>query len=216
MSSRMSISDITDTVNADTVDESSRAETKALEESEIADEPTDGEPEAVDAETQRNVQRRWARAIAFGILPAVAMLLAVGASYLKWRDTSAQDSHRAAVESVRAAVEDTAAMLSYRPDTAEKDLTAARDRMTGSFRDAYMRLITEVVIPGAKQKHVSSVATVPAAASVSATGNRAVVLVFVNQTITLEKDPPTSTASSVRVTLDKVGDKWLISGFDPV
>jgi len=57
---------------------------------------------------------------------------------------------------------------------------------------------------------------VPAAASVSAESNHAVVLVFVNQTVVVGGDPPTDTASSVRVTLDKVGDKWLISAFDPV
>ena len=35
---------------------------------------------------------------------------------------------------------------------------------------------------------------------------------FVNQTITVGNDPPTDTASSVRVTLDKIGGRWLISG----
>lgn len=59
-------------------------------------------------------------------------------------------------------------------------------------------------------------ATVPAAASVSATGEHAIVLLFVNQTIIVSQDPPTSTASSVRVTLDKVDGRWLISRFDPV
>jgi Mce-associated membrane protein len=73
-----------------------------------------------------------------------------------------------------------------------------------------------VVIPGATQKQISAVATVPAAASVSATENHAVVLVFVNQTVTVGTGAPTDTASSVRVTLDKVADRWLISGFDPV
>jgi Mce-associated membrane protein len=73
-----------------------------------------------------------------------------------------------------------------------------------------------VVIPGAKQQHVSTTATVPAAASVSATPDHAVTLLFVNQSATVDKSPPTDTTSSVRVTLDKVGGRWLISGFDPV
>ena len=58
-------------------------------------------------------------------------------------------------------------------------------------------------------------ATVPAMASASANSNHAVVLVFVNQTV-VGQDAPTDTASSVRVTLDKVGGRWLISKFDPV
>jgi Mce-associated membrane protein len=30
------------------------------------------------------------------------------------------------------------------------------------------------------------------------------------------KDNPSESISSIRVSLDKVGDHWLISGFDPV
>ena len=72
-----------------------------------------------------------------------------------------------------------------------------------------------MVIPGAKQKQISAVANVPAAASVSANPGRAVVLVFVNQTVTVGSGVPTDTASSVRITLDKVGDRWLISQVRP-
>jgi Mce-associated membrane protein len=57
---------------------------------------------------------------------------------------------------------------------------------------------------------------VPAAASVSATGKHAVVLVFVDQTTTIGDDAPSQSTSSVRVSLDKVAGRWLISQFDPV
>jgi Mce-associated membrane protein len=73
-----------------------------------------------------------------------------------------------------------------------------------------------VVIPGAKEKQIAAIASVPAAASVSVEPDEAVVLLFVNQTVTVGSDPPTDTASSVRVTLEKDGDRWLISKFDPV
>ena len=73
-----------------------------------------------------------------------------------------------------------------------------------------------MVIPGAQQQQVSAVTTVPSAASVSADPNRAVVLLFVNQTVSVGGNAPTNTASSVRVTLEKSGDQWLISAFDPV
>jgi Mce-associated membrane protein len=98
----------------------------------------------------------------------------------------------------------------------DRDLGAAGDRLTGDFKDSYTSLTHDVVIPGSKQKHISAVATVPAAASVSASENHAVVLVFVNQTVIVGDDAPTSTASSVRVTLDKIGGRWLVSRFDPV
>ena len=73
-----------------------------------------------------------------------------------------------------------------------------------------------MVIPGAKEKQISAVASVPAAASVSADPGKAVVLLFVNQTVTVGNEVPTDTASSVRITLDKSGDRWLISKFEPV
>jgi|BogFormECP04_OM1_1039644.scaffolds.fasta_scaffold00868_4 Mce-associated membrane protein len=191
-------------------------------------EETPAEPEATEAAAEvdgsdhdeqltgsaRRV--RWSGAIVYVVLPALALLLASAAGFLKWQDGSARDAATARTESVRAATDSTIALLSYKPDTVEKDLDAARGRLTGTFLSAYTSLTHDVVIPGAKQKQISAVATVPAAASTSATGNHAVVLLFVNQTVIIGQDAPTNTASSVRVTLDKVGGRWLISQFDPV
>lgn len=167
-------------------------------------------------EEQQPGRIRAKRILAFGLLPGVALILAGGAGYLKWQSETVSDSGSARMESVQAATESTIALLSYQPDTADKELPAARDRLTGAFRDEYTKLITDVVIPGAKQKQISAIATVPAAASMSATQNSAVVLVFVDQNIVIGTDAPTSTASTVRVTLEKDRDRWLISQFDPV
>jgi Mce-associated membrane protein len=98
----------------------------------------------------------------------------------------------------------------------ERDLASARDRTTGEFRGSYTQLTDDVVIPGSKEKQIAAAVSIPATSSVSANPNHAVVLVFVDQTVTMGKDKPTESASSVRVTLDKVGDRWLVSGFDPV
>ena len=62
--------------------------------------------------------------------------------------------------------------------TVDKELNAARERLTGSFLDAYTKLVNDVVIPGSRDKKISAVAQVPAAASVSATSDHAVALVF--------------------------------------
>jgi Mce-associated membrane protein len=188
----------------------------------IAKDDTDSQDENVKEDTAvpvvATVRRRvnWSRVLAFGVLPGLALLLAVGAGYLKWQDSSVRDTEVARVESIRAAKDGTIALLSYKPDSVEQQLGAARDLLAGDFRDSYTSLTHDVVIPGAKQKQISAVATVPAAASVSAGPNRAVVLVFVNQSAIVGTGAPTETASSVRVTLDKVGRRWLISRFDPV
>lgn len=149
--------------------------------------------------TKSALRRRFSRVLVFGVLPALALLLAAASGYLKWQSGSIRVSQISSVESVAAAKDGSVAMLSYQPDAVEKDLRAARDRLTGTFKDSYTQLTHDVVIPGARQRHISAVA-----------------LVFVNQTIVVGTDPPSATASSVRVTLDRVGGRWLISGFDPV
>jgi Mce-associated membrane protein len=160
--------------------------------------------------------RPWHRTLVFVILPVVALAVGAAAGYFRWQAGALQATRAAAAESVQAATDATIQMLSYHPDTVDRDLNAARDRMTGAFRDDYTKLTNEVVIPGAKQKHISSLATVPAASSVSATPDSAVVLVFANQTIVMGSDPPTNTASSVKVSMEKHDGHWLISSFDPV
>ncbi|GAS97956.1 MCE associated membrane protein [Mycolicibacterium canariasense] len=177
---------------------------------------TPAAPATTQAAPQPNRSVDWARVVAYGVLPGLALVLALAAGFLKWQDNSVRDADLARAESVQVAKDSTVALLSYKPDTVEQQLNAARDLLTGEFQDAYTSLTHDVVIPGAKQKQISAVATVPAAASVSADPNKAVVLVFVNQTVVVGSDAPTDTASSVRVTLEKHGDHWLISKFDPV
>jgi Mce-associated membrane protein len=198
--------------------EESVDKTEVVDEVDKADEPTETADETSESAESEKPKRsiQWARVFAFGVLPAVALLLAMGAGYLKWMDNSVRNGETARIESMQAAKDSTIALLSYKPDTVEQQLGAARDLLTGDFRDSYTSLTHDVVIPGAKQKQISAVATVPAVASVSAKPNEAVVLVFVNQTVIVGQDAPSDTASSVRVTLDKVGDRWLIAKFDPV
>jgi Mce-associated membrane protein len=154
--------------------------------------------------------------VALPALAAAAVLLGAAAGAMSWQYSAQLRAVTAAAESVAVARDTTAAMLSYHPDTVDKDLNAARDRLTGPFADSYTKLINEVVIPGSRKKKISAVAKIPAAASVSATADHAAALVFVDQTVTAGNGPTTSTASSIRVTLDKVNGRWLVSGFDPV
>ena len=174
----------------------------------------DGDTDAATA--QQSGGSRWSTRTVFLGLPVLALILALAAGFLRWQDASVRGAEQAALDSVTAARDSTIALLSYQPGTADKDLVTARDRLTGAFRNDYTKLTDEVVIPGAKQKQISAAATVPAAASVWASENRAVALVFVDQTVIVGDGAPTGSASSVRVTLDKVDGRWLISGFEPI
>lgn len=170
--------------------------------------------DALDTEAKRR-PISWSRVFAYGVLPALALLLTLGAGYFKWAVASSDDLARARSESVRVAGEDAVALLSYKADSVDKDLAGARDRLTGDFKDAYTELTRQVVIPGAKEKHITAVAKVNAAAPVSVTANHAVVLLFVNQTVTVGDGAPTDTQPVVRVTLERANGRWLVSHFDP-
>jgi Mce-associated membrane protein len=183
---------------------------------ETSDTHGDDQPQAVDTAERPPKWTRTKHILAFVVFPMLVMVLAAGSGYFKWHVDSAREAQTGRIESLQAATENTIAILSYQPDNAEKELTAARDRLAEPFRNDYTKLITDVVIPGATRKKISAMATVPAAASISATSNRAVVLVFIDQSIVIGTNAPTTTSSTVRVTLEKERDRWLISQFDPV
>jgi Mce-associated membrane protein len=191
-------------------------EAESADEADLLDlEEEEDKDDVAEAPVERSSRFSWTRLLV-AVLPILALILALGVGYLKWLDGTARESRSAAEQSIRAASDSTIAILSYKPETVDRDLKAAADRLAEPFRQQYTQLVNDVVAPGAKQQHITAVATVPAAASVSATGKHAVVLVFVDQTTTIGNDAPTQSTSSVRVSLDKVDGRWLISQFDPV
>lgn len=154
-------------------------------------------------------------------LAAMALVLAsvVAAGSVYWwlyRPDRLTDS-AAQQQVVAAAKEGTEALLSYSPETLDADLATAKSHLTGEFLDYYSDFTEKVVAPAARQKGVKTEANVARAAVSEMRPGKAAVLVFVNQ-VTTSKDRPTPAlaTSSVKVTLVRSGDGWLISGFDPV
>lgn len=185
---------------------------------------TDTRDEGVEAESEQvndapvGLRRRasWKKVLPFVVLPVLIVGFGGLAGWLRWMDGSSRESRVAAVESVEAARDTTVALLSYQPETVKEDLEGAKARLTGAFQESFGQLIHDVVIPGAQEQKISAIANVAAAASVSASANRAVALLFVNQTSIIGAGAPTDTASSVRVTLEKVDGAWLVSDFTPI
>ncbi|WP_242657247.1 hypothetical protein [Mycobacterium talmoniae] len=156
------------------------------------------------------------RVLAYGVAPALVLLLAMAAGWLKWQDQASRSSDLMRAESTDAAIDSTVAMLSYSPDTVDSDVAAARALTTDGFRDTYLQLAHDQVVPNAKERHISETVSVPGAAAVSVSVNHAVVLVFADRTMVTDSSPPVEVPASYRVTLDKVGGRWLVAGFDPV
>jgi len=154
------------------------------------------------------------RAIA---VPLLAVVLVISGVWLFWSASTRRGAVHAGEDAAQAARDATVAILSYQPATAQQSLeAAANERLTGTFLDDYNQLIKTVVVPDAVGKRITATATVPAAAVVSADAHHAVVLAYIDQKLTVGSAAPTQTNSAVRVTMDNVDGRWLISGFDPI
>jgi Mce-associated membrane protein len=149
-------------------------------------------------------------------LAAAGAALAAGTGVLQWQIHAGATVEAAREQSVQAARDTAAAVLSYTSGDVETGFAARAARLTGGFLQEYTTLMNTEVIPGAKKDDVTAVTQVPAAASVSAAADRAVALIFVDQSVARGQAPPERSAFSVRVSLDRVGGRWLVSGFEPV
>ena len=142
-------------------------------------------------------------------LAAVAVLLSVPAR--------PADQYGASNVALEAAKSGTVALLSYSPDSLDKDFAAAKSNLTGDFLSYYTQFTEQIVTPAAKEKAVKTTASVVRAAVSEIHPDSAVVLVFINQTTTSKENPDGAfAASSVKVSMKKIDDRWLISAFDPV
>lgn len=157
-----------------------------------------------------------------GIAIALTVALIAAAGLTAWMFFSVYKPDRAtdaeAMQSaIQAASDGTVALLSYSPDSLDQDFATAKSKLTGSFLSYYTQFTEQIVAPAAKQKAVKTQAAVVRAAVSEISPDKAVVLVFINQT-TQSKDRPDASFvnSSVRVTMQKIDGGWLISSFDPV
>ncbi|MEA1798280.1 MULTISPECIES: hypothetical protein [Rhodococcus] len=117
---------------------------------------------------------------------------------------------------VDAAADAAVAILTYKSDTVDADLEAATSRVTGTFGDYYRTFTRDVVAPAAKEKQISTSATVVGKAISEYRADKATVVVFLNQaTTTADVTEPTATSTTIRVEVERHGDNWLVSKFDP-
>lgn len=104
------------------------------------------------------------KVVAFGVLPALVMILGLAAALAKWAAETEASQDSARLGSVQAAADGAVAavaMLSYTLDTAQVDLGAAQDLLTGEFRGSYRSLVEDVVTPASQQKQISAMGIAP-------------------------------------------------------
>lgn len=146
----------------------------------------------------------------------ISALLAGSVYWFVFRPDQLTDQ-AARQELLDAAKSGTEALLTYSPETVDKDLAEAKSHLTGDFLTDYSKKADETVVPAAKQAGVKTEASVTRAAVADMRPDSAQVLVFVNQVSTSRQRPtPALSTSSVVLTLVKRDGHWLISEFKPV
>jgi Mce-associated membrane protein len=154
------------------------------------------------------------------IVLAVVLLASAGVAAWLYFDQyrPGQETNDAAANvALEAAKTGTVALLSYSPESLDKDFAAAKSHLTGDFLSYYTQFTQQIVTPAAKQKSVKTAASVVRAAVSEMQRDSAVVLVFINQNTTSKENPDGAfAASAVKVGMKKINGTWLISSFDPV
>ncbi len=207
------------------VDETSEAvePTEAVEISEPDNAVDFGDEKVAKVASTGSVGRRFmqgARRNIVAILVAAALVasagVAAGLYFLQF--TPHQQTNAVATNgAIEAAKSGSVALLTYSPETLDKDFAAAKSNLTGDFLSYYTEFTEKIVTPAAKEKQVKTTASVVRAAASEMHPDSAVVLLFINQVTTSKENPDGAfAASAVKVSLKKIDDRWLISAFDPV
>ncbi|WP_395311441.1 hypothetical protein V4U86_12100 [Mycobacterium sp. AMU20-3851] len=188
------------------------SEHTAVEESEVA--PAPGSP-GVAVRARSFVATRWKGLTLTALLLAAAAFASV-LYFTSFRPSQQTDAaaEQVAIDSASTA---TVTLLSYAPDTLDRDLQRAQALMAGEFLTYYGKFSNEVVAPAVRERGIKASAHVLDAALMEMHPDSAKVLLFLNQETTSRDRPePALTASSVVVSLTKSDGTWLISALDPV
>lgn len=180
----------------------------------------DAEPAKPKRNWRRDLWRKQVSVKPVPVILIVLLLLSGGMTiwlYLHYHQPDQEVNSGVARAAINAASDGTVALLSYSPDTLDKDFAAARSHLTGDFLSYYDQFTQQIVAPAAKQKALKTSAHVVRAAVQELHANTATVLLFVDQSTTSKDSPdPTMAPSSVLVNLALVDGKWLITKFTPV
>ncbi len=186
------------------------------------DSPTESKAEVESSPKQTN--RGWSRLLRkVKVVPVLLVLLVLISGgvtawlYVNQYRPKQQTDPGVARAVVTAASDGTVALLSYSPESLDKDFANAKSHLSGDFLTYYNQFTEQIVAPAAKEKSLKTTAHVIGAGVSELHPDSAVVLVFVDQSTTSKDKPdPSMAASSVRVSLTRVNGNWLITKFDPV
>ncbi|WP_051342253.1 hypothetical protein [Pseudonocardia spinosispora] len=146
----------------------------------------------------------------------VGLLVVVNAVLFFWmrHDTTVAAARQAAAETARKQV---VSMLSYSANSFDRDMATAADGLTGPFKDQFLDLARGQVGPAARAQQTRTNTSVSAYSIIDASTSRVDLLMFLNQTTQSPTLPSPKLANSrVKVTLESVSGRWLLSALTPL
>ncbi|GAA2648821.1 hypothetical protein [Streptomyces vastus] len=187
----------------------------------FGEDPPEGENE--DEGGTGTAARRSRGRLLTAILSVLLIAGLVAVAVLGWQYREGRRAEQARGQALTAARKAAPVVLSYDYRRLDRDFAAARARLTGDFRDKYRKTTKTVVGPTARKYEGVVKATVaepaaggtPAASVVSASPDKAVVLLFVNQvTRSTQVSGPRVDLNRVLMTLDRTSEGWKVSAVD--
>ncbi|MXM63925.1 hypothetical protein GR925_10815 [Streptomyces sp. HUCO-GS316] len=179
------------------------------------DDPPEPSPESFEESVPKEPaqpRRRKLLTTVMGVL-LLAGLIAAGVLGWQYREGRATDDARA--QALTAARKAAPVVLSYDYRHLDRDFVRGRTHLTGDFRDQYRKTTTSVVGPTARKYHGVVRATVATGSVVSASADKVMVLLFVNQiTESTQVSGSRLDLNRVRLTMARTSEGWKVSAVD--
>lgn len=156
-----------------------------------------------------------AAALAIAVITAIALVTLATTSYVT-EYAHDKNSERTQHEIAQVAGDKAVAVLSYKPDTVEADIAAAKRHITGAFLEYYTKYADETVIPNSKREKIATSWELMGTAVTHSEPNSAEVLVYLDGVVTKAGADPQNLISSIRLLLTREDGSWFISGLDPL
>jgi Mce-associated membrane protein len=156
-------------------------------------------------------RRRWIRSAIRWTAVLVFVAVSTGAGYEGWLLFQQHEQDVAAQRALDAARKYAVTLTSTDPNAIDQNFTEVLNGATDDFKDKYAKAgsrLRKLLIDNKVATHGSVVDS----AVKSATKNEVEVLLFVRQSVSNSTSPdPHTDLTAVRVTMKKVGDRWLAS-----
>lgn len=145
------------------------------------------------------------------LIAGVVITTIVGLDY---RDTKLAEDARG--EALDAGKQTATVMFGYEPGDVEKNVEQTRNSLTGPAEKQYDEIVKEAnLVTEVGKQQVKSVVSIQEAGVVHSGRDKALILIFMNQSVTKGgKDLVSVEASRLQYSMERHGDKWMVSNID--